>query len=146
MLRGMRKERRTKMKGRISRIGSYAISSSVKDNQQRPCITCTTFNILAPIYKRLNHEVRFLFFIWILFSICVSIIFNSPFLFDSIFFVYGHCLNPFIEFLFGSFRFFAIPFFNVIKLFSLIVFWIERLLMVMGSHESRFFFLLALFN
>ncbi|KAI4307009.1 hypothetical protein L6164_030244 [Bauhinia variegata] len=28
----------------------------MKENQQQPCITCTTFNILAPIYKRLNHE------------------------------------------------------------------------------------------
>ncbi|KAK9204730.1 hypothetical protein WN943_014994 [Citrus x changshan-huyou] len=47
---------RTKMKGRISRIGSYAISSSIRDHQQQPCITCTTFNILAPIYKRLSNE------------------------------------------------------------------------------------------
>ncbi|XP_015878735.1 uncharacterized calcium-binding protein At1g02270 isoform X1 [Ziziphus jujuba] len=54
----MRKERRTtKMKGsRISRIGSYAISSSIRDHHQQPCITCTTFNILAPIYKRINLE------------------------------------------------------------------------------------------
>ncbi|KAF2560541.1 hypothetical protein F2Q70_00015030 [Brassica cretica] len=37
------------MKGRISKIGSYAISSSARD-----CISCTTFNILAPIYKRLS--------------------------------------------------------------------------------------------
>ena len=45
----MRKERR-------SRIGSYAVSSSMstRDHRQQPCITCTTFNILAPIYKRLN--------------------------------------------------------------------------------------------
>ncbi|CAJ1970589.1 unnamed protein product [Sphenostylis stenocarpa] len=43
--------------GRISRTRSYAIASSMQDNQQQPpCITCTTFNILAPIYKRLNHE------------------------------------------------------------------------------------------
>ncbi|KAI4340955.1 hypothetical protein MLD38_025742 [Melastoma candidum] len=41
--------------GRISRIGSYAIASSVGDDCNHPCITCTTFNILAPIYKRLNH-------------------------------------------------------------------------------------------
>ncbi|XP_011043744.1 PREDICTED: uncharacterized calcium-binding protein At1g02270-like isoform X3 [Populus euphratica] len=49
----MRKERRSR---RISRIGSYAISSSMsmRDHRQQPCITCTTFNILAPIYKRLN--------------------------------------------------------------------------------------------
>ncbi|KAF4356601.1 hypothetical protein F8388_006345 [Cannabis sativa] len=54
----MKKERKRKMKGRISRIGSYAISSAIRDQQhlQQPCITCTTFNILAPIYKRLNHE------------------------------------------------------------------------------------------
>ncbi|XP_015576087.1 uncharacterized calcium-binding protein At1g02270 isoform X2 [Ricinus communis] len=53
----MGKERRViKNKGRISRIGSYAISSSMsmRDHRQQPCITCTTFNILAPIYKRLN--------------------------------------------------------------------------------------------
>ena len=45
----MRKERR-------SRIGSYAVSSSMstRDHRQQPCITCTTFNILAPIYKRLS--------------------------------------------------------------------------------------------
>ncbi|TKY56415.1 calcium-binding protein [Spatholobus suberectus] len=43
--------------GRISRTGSYAIASSIQENQQPPpCIACTTFNILAPIYKRLNHE------------------------------------------------------------------------------------------
>ncbi|XP_028213967.1 uncharacterized calcium-binding protein At1g02270-like isoform X2 [Glycine soja] len=45
--------------GRISRTKSYAIASSiVQENQQQtpPSITCTTFNILAPIYKRLNHE------------------------------------------------------------------------------------------
>lgn len=49
----MRRERRSR---RISRIGSYAISSSMsmRDHRQQPCITCTTFNILAPIYKRLN--------------------------------------------------------------------------------------------
>ncbi|KAE9596015.1 putative endonuclease/exonuclease/phosphatase, EF-hand domain pair [Lupinus albus] len=48
----------TKKMGRISRIGSYAIASSIQENQeqQQTCITCTTFNILAPIYKRLNHE------------------------------------------------------------------------------------------
>ena len=59
----MRKERRRdkKMKGRISMIGSYAIASSIKDHHhQRPSITCTTFNILAPIYKRLSQQVRFL--------------------------------------------------------------------------------------
>ncbi|KAK7385480.1 hypothetical protein VNO78_31201 [Psophocarpus tetragonolobus] len=43
--------------GRISRTRSYAIMSSIQQNQQQqPCVTCTTFNILAPIYKRLNHE------------------------------------------------------------------------------------------
>jgi mRNA deadenylase 3'-5' endonuclease subunit Ccr4 len=49
----MRKERRSR---RINRIGSYAISSSMsmRDHRKQPCITCTTFNILAPIYKRLN--------------------------------------------------------------------------------------------
>ncbi|KAL0750113.1 hypothetical protein Bca101_032116 [Brassica carinata] len=44
------------MKGRISKIGSYAISSSIKDHHQQPCISCTTFNILAPIYKRLSPK------------------------------------------------------------------------------------------
>ncbi|KAJ7965214.1 Calcium-binding endonuclease/exonuclease/phosphatase family [Quillaja saponaria] len=52
----MRKERKIKMKGRISRIGSYAIASSIRDRHQQPCITCTTFNILAPIYKRVNQK------------------------------------------------------------------------------------------
>ncbi|KAJ6373493.1 hypothetical protein OIU78_029226 [Salix suchowensis] len=49
----MRKEIRSR---RINRIGSYAISSSMsmRDHRQQPCITCTTFNILAPIYKRLT--------------------------------------------------------------------------------------------
>ncbi|KAH0906414.1 hypothetical protein HID58_038241, partial [Brassica napus] len=46
--------------GRISKIGSYAISSSIKDHHQQPCISCTTFNILAPIYKRLSPKVVFL--------------------------------------------------------------------------------------
>ncbi|CAL5367828.1 unnamed protein product [Camellia sinensis] len=42
-----------KTKGRVSRIGSYAIASSIADPTS---ISCTTFNILAPIYKRLNKE------------------------------------------------------------------------------------------
>ena len=47
--------------GGISRAASYAVASSTQENQQpQPCITCTTFNILAPIYKRLNHEVLLL--------------------------------------------------------------------------------------
>ncbi|XP_057547300.1 uncharacterized calcium-binding protein At1g02270-like isoform X2 [Amaranthus tricolor] len=40
------------LKGSISRIGRYAIASSITDQ----CITCTTFNILAPIYKRLSDD------------------------------------------------------------------------------------------
>ncbi|KAA8540109.1 hypothetical protein F0562_026801 [Nyssa sinensis] len=40
-------------KGRVSRIGSYAIASSVTDPTS---ISCTTFNILAPIYKRLDEK------------------------------------------------------------------------------------------
>lgn len=44
--------RKSMLKGRISRIGRYAIASSITDQ----CITCTTFNILAPIYKRLSDE------------------------------------------------------------------------------------------
>ncbi|XP_057479417.1 uncharacterized calcium-binding protein At1g02270-like [Actinidia eriantha] len=47
-----RKNRRI-TKGRGSRIGSYAIASSIADPTS---ISCTTFNILAPIYKRLNQE------------------------------------------------------------------------------------------
>lgn len=48
----MGKER--KVKGRVSRIGSYAIASSITND---PCsISCTTFNILAPIYKRLGNS------------------------------------------------------------------------------------------
>lgn len=56
---------RTKRKGRISRIGSYAIASSIRDNNHhhQPCITCTTFNILAPIYKRLSNQVLVLLFL-----------------------------------------------------------------------------------
>ncbi|KAL1565478.1 hypothetical protein AAHA92_07690 [Salvia divinorum] len=38
---------------RVSRIGSYAIASSITD---ATCFSCTTFNILAPIYKRLDQE------------------------------------------------------------------------------------------
>ncbi|XP_022762805.1 uncharacterized calcium-binding protein At1g02270-like isoform X2 [Durio zibethinus] len=52
----MRKDRRAKMTGRVSMIGSYAIASSMRDHPHQPCITCTTFNILAPIYKRLSHK------------------------------------------------------------------------------------------
>ncbi|XP_073130489.1 uncharacterized calcium-binding protein At1g02270-like [Henckelia pumila] len=40
-------------RGRVSRIGSYAIASSITDPT---CVSCTTFNILAPIYKRLNQD------------------------------------------------------------------------------------------
>ncbi|CAI9087004.1 OLC1v1020957C3 [Oldenlandia corymbosa var. corymbosa] len=46
-IRGIRSGRK------VSRIGNYAIASSVADPS---CISCTTFNILAPIYKRLNHQ------------------------------------------------------------------------------------------
>ncbi|XP_068635046.1 uncharacterized calcium-binding protein At1g02270-like isoform X2 [Aristolochia californica] len=38
-----------KVKGRVSRRGPHA---SMTD----PCVSCTTFNILAPIYKRLDEE------------------------------------------------------------------------------------------
>ncbi|PIN20985.1 Transcriptional effector CCR4-related protein [Handroanthus impetiginosus] len=47
-----RKNRRMN-NGKVSRIGSYAIASSIKDPT---CVSCTTFNILAPIYKRLSQE------------------------------------------------------------------------------------------
>ncbi|XP_073306760.1 uncharacterized calcium-binding protein At1g02270-like [Primulina huaijiensis] len=40
-------------RGRVSRIGSYAIASSITDPT---CVSCTTFNILAPIYKRLDQD------------------------------------------------------------------------------------------
>ncbi|KAJ8427915.1 hypothetical protein Cgig2_023291 [Carnegiea gigantea] len=50
--------RTSKLKGKVSRIGvsrigTYAIASSITDQ----CVTCTTFNILAPIYKRLSSKV-----------------------------------------------------------------------------------------
>ncbi|KAK7317061.1 hypothetical protein RJT34_00979 [Clitoria ternatea] len=54
--RRMRTDKWVKSMGRITRIGNFAIASSLKENQQQPCITCTTFNILAPIYKRINDE------------------------------------------------------------------------------------------
>lgn len=59
------------MKGRVSRIGSYAIASSLKDHPHQPCITCTTFNILAPIYKRLSHKV----FLYIYICYCIGLLF-----------------------------------------------------------------------
>ncbi|KZV40958.1 hypothetical protein F511_05203 [Dorcoceras hygrometricum] len=40
-------------RGKVSRIGSYAIASSITD---ATCVSCTTFNILAPIYKRLDQD------------------------------------------------------------------------------------------
>ncbi|KAG9155760.1 hypothetical protein Leryth_004030 [Lithospermum erythrorhizon] len=49
----MGRKNSTIAKGRVSKIGSYAISSAITDPT---CISCTTFNILAPIYKRLCHE------------------------------------------------------------------------------------------
>ncbi|XP_055826889.1 uncharacterized calcium-binding protein At1g02270 isoform X1 [Solanum dulcamara] len=49
----MGRKNRGTTKGRVSRIGSYAIASSIDEPNS---ISCTTFNILAPIYKRLNHE------------------------------------------------------------------------------------------
>ncbi|KAI8565162.1 hypothetical protein RHMOL_Rhmol03G0239400 [Rhododendron molle] len=49
----MGRKNRGMTKGRVSRIGSYAIASSIADPTS---ISCTTFNILAPIYKRLNQE------------------------------------------------------------------------------------------
>ncbi|KAI5657485.1 hypothetical protein M9H77_26278 [Catharanthus roseus] len=47
-----RKNRSINSIRRVCKIGNYAIASSIAD---RTCISCTTFNILAPIYKRLNH-------------------------------------------------------------------------------------------
>ncbi|KAL7147250.1 hypothetical protein ABFS83_06G096100 [Erythranthe nasuta] len=47
------KNRRINSRRRVSRIGSYAIASSIKDPT---CVSCTTFNILAPIYKRISHK------------------------------------------------------------------------------------------
>ncbi|CAM8976519.1 unnamed protein product [Rhodiola kirilowii] len=41
-------------KGRAPKIGSHAVATSVLDKE--PCISCTTFNVLAPIYKRLKHQ------------------------------------------------------------------------------------------
>ncbi|CAM8979917.1 unnamed protein product [Rhodiola kirilowii] len=41
-------------KGRVLRTGIYAIASSVKELS--PFISCTTFNILAPIYKQVNKD------------------------------------------------------------------------------------------
>ncbi|XP_051153003.1 uncharacterized calcium-binding protein At1g02270-like isoform X2 [Andrographis paniculata] len=38
---------------RLPRLGSYAIASSARDPT---CVSCTTFNILAPIYKRINQQ------------------------------------------------------------------------------------------
>lgn len=52
--RGMRKRS-------PSRIGSYSVNSTVDDPS---CFSCTTFNILAPIYKRLIHEVKPIFFVF----------------------------------------------------------------------------------
>ncbi|KAL6972211.1 hypothetical protein U1Q18_031899 [Sarracenia purpurea var. burkii] len=50
----MGRSKRGTTKGRkSSRIGSYAVASSISDPTS---ISCTTFNILAPIYKRLNKE------------------------------------------------------------------------------------------
>ncbi|KAL8210918.1 hypothetical protein R6Q57_005355 [Mikania cordata] len=40
-------------KNRVSKIGNYPISSTIADPNS---FSCTTFNILAPIYKRLIHE------------------------------------------------------------------------------------------
>ncbi|KAK2430179.1 hypothetical protein P8452_43625 [Trifolium repens] len=40
---------------RISRTQIYAMQEN-QQQQQLPSISCTTFNILAPIYKRLNQE------------------------------------------------------------------------------------------
>ncbi|KAK4743447.1 hypothetical protein SAY87_001448 [Trapa incisa] len=44
------------MRSKTQPIGSYDIASSVCDHHSQPCITCSTFNILAPIYKRLNPK------------------------------------------------------------------------------------------
>uniref|UniRef100_A0A5B6ZND6 Endonuclease/exonuclease/phosphatase domain-containing protein n=1 Tax=Davidia involucrata TaxID=16924 RepID=A0A5B6ZND6_DAVIN len=49
----MGRENGKMVKDRISKIGSYTIASSVTDPKS---ISCTTFNILAPIYKRLNPK------------------------------------------------------------------------------------------
>ncbi|XP_028067173.1 uncharacterized calcium-binding protein At1g02270-like [Camellia sinensis] len=49
----MGRKNRGIMKGRLSKIGSYAIASSIADPSS---ISCTTFNILAPIYNRLDKD------------------------------------------------------------------------------------------
>ncbi|XP_019195115.1 PREDICTED: uncharacterized calcium-binding protein At1g02270 [Ipomoea nil] len=49
----MGRKKRGLAKGRASRIGGYAAASSISDPNS---VSCTTFNILAPIYKRLCNE------------------------------------------------------------------------------------------
>ncbi|KAI3508073.1 hypothetical protein L1887_23073 [Cichorium endivia] len=51
----MGRKNRGMSKRRSSRIDSYPIASTIADPT---CFSCTTFNILAPIYKRLIHEDR----------------------------------------------------------------------------------------
>lgn len=70
----------------VCKIGTYAIASSIADSSS---ISCTTFNILAPIYKRLNHEVL------IHFS-------SIPFFFlASYVIIYMYMLNQWLCFLIG---------------------------------------------
>ncbi|XP_073122587.1 uncharacterized calcium-binding protein At1g02270-like [Henckelia pumila] len=52
-MRIMGRRNRRINRGKAPRIGNYAVASSINDPL---CVSCTTFNILAPIYKRLNHE------------------------------------------------------------------------------------------
>lgn len=69
---------RWKSMGKISRFGGFAVASSKENQQQQqhqPTITCTTFNILAPIYKRINHEVL----LFLTFSMMATILINHRF-------------------------------------------------------------------
>lgn len=50
-------ESRVGYKRSVSRSNSGYVSSIMGEC----CISCTTFNILAPIYKRLDHQVFFLY-------------------------------------------------------------------------------------
>lgn len=78
--------------GRISipRFASFALPS-----RQQPLITCTTFNILAPIYKRIDQKVIYFFYtcIYDLFSLCDELILFQK---KNVFVIYSLSFSLFV--------------------------------------------------
>jgi hypothetical protein len=72
--------------GTISRTNSGCgyVSSTSSAMTDEPCVSCTTFNILAPIYKRLDQKVCSCPF-WIQKLVLILLVFHLLLIFKNLF-------------------------------------------------------------